>query len=133
MTTDDLASLSDAEIKSTIEGLQAELARRSNVQHPVRVSVQFSAYNARRYSRPWIARVSAWPVGGKATLEWGAYCGDDSGGEVEIMAKPGDIIRYGQKDTRGNNGSADWAIAQSDGSIQPVTEPEARKTYQGGN
>ena len=67
---------------------------------PQRVSVGYDAYNSRRYSKPWIARIIAWPVGGVPTMESGSYVGDKKGGEVEIMAGPGDIIRDGQRDGR---------------------------------
>src|ERR1017187_6378175 len=70
---------------------------------PQRVSVGYDAYNSRRYSKPWIARIIAWPVGGVPTMESGSYVGDKKGGEVEIMAGPGDIIRDGQRDGRGGN------------------------------
>ena len=133
MTIENLASMPDAEIQSTIEALQSELGRRRNEQQALRVSIHYAGYNERRYSRPWIARVTAWPVGGRAALDWGRYLGGDSGGEVEIMARPGDIIRHGQKDTRGSNGSSEWAVVQADGSIHNLTEAEARQTYKGGN
>lgn len=96
----------------------------------IRVAVEWSGYNARRYSRPWIAAITAWPVGGKPELGWGGYAGDDSGGELEIMAAPGDIIRYGQRDGRGNGGSNEWAIVQQDGTISGCTQAEARAHWQ---
>jgi hypothetical protein len=94
------------------------------------ITVQFSRYNDRRYSRPWIAKVTAWPVGGRATLAWGTYLGDDGGGEAEIAANPGDVIRYGQKDVRKPSGStAQWAIVNTTGEPIDCTEAEAAKAY----
>jgi hypothetical protein len=94
-----------------------------------RYAVTFSGYNSRRYSRPWIARITEWPVGGQPVLQWGAFVGNDDGGEVEIMAAPGDIIRYGQKDTRKLSGSMnEWAVAEADGTLRTVTPAEARTT-----
>lgn len=95
----------------------------------MRVSLKYNSYNARRYSRPWIAKITSWPVGGKPEIEWGRYLGDDSDGEVEIDANPGDIVRSGQKDRRGNNGSADWYIVDQDGSLDSTDAPEARKHW----
>jgi hypothetical protein len=96
-----------------------------------RVSMDRGSYNARRYSRPWIARVSAWPIGGKAELEWGSYIGTDGGGSVEIMAAPGDIVRIGQKDLRGNRTEADWYLVEVDYSLRGVSAIGARGLYKG--
>jgi hypothetical protein len=93
------------------------------------IRIPFTHYNARRYSRPWIAKVSSWAVGDRAVLAWGTYLGDDNGGEVEIDAEPGEVIRYGQKDNRGKSGSAQWAIVQPDGTYSGCTEAEAAKQY----
>lgn len=95
----------------------------------MRVSRRHGYYNQRRYSRPWIARITEWPVGGKPDVEWGRYIGDDGGGETEIEANPGDIIRIGQKDHRGGNTSADWYIVQPDGSLSGSDAVEARKAW----
>lgn len=94
------------------------------------ITKEFGSYNQRRYSRPWIARVSAWPVGGRAELAWGTFLGDDNGGEAEVAAVPGDVVRYGQKDLRKPNGStANWAIVQADGSLVDCKESEAAKAF----
>lgn len=95
----------------------------------IRVSATYGSYNQRRYGRPWIAKIISWPVGGKADVEWGAYCGDDDGGEVEIIAAPGDVIRHGQKDHRGNSTSAGWYVVQADGSLTGCTAAEARQAW----
>lgn len=95
----------------------------------LRVVVSIGSYNQRRYGRPWIAKVTAWPVGDKPALAWGGYAGDDNGGELEIMAAPGDIIRWGQKDGRGNSGSNEWGIVSADGKLVSCDQPEARKQW----
>lgn len=66
----------------------------------MRVVFEFGTYNARRYGKPWCAKVVNWPVGSVPDIQWGAYLGDSSGGECEIEAEPGDIVRWGQKDHR---------------------------------
>ena len=93
------------------------------------ISIRYSGYNQRRYSRPWIARVSSWPVAGKAELEWGRYEGDDDGGEVVIQAAEGDIIRHGQRDNRGGNTSKDWYIVTASGELASTTESEGHKHF----
>ena len=129
MTTLNLAELTDVDLKQLIADAQAALDARSEKPKAIRYAESFNSYNARRYSKPWVARITTWPVGGKPEIQWGSYLGDDSGGEVEIMAFPGDIIRYGQKDGRGNGGSSEWAIAQADGTLQVVDQAAARKAY----
>jgi hypothetical protein len=93
------------------------------------ISVRFESYNNKRYGRPWIAKVISWPVGSRATLDWGTFLGDSNGGEAEVIARPGDVVRYGQKDNKGYNSSAFWCIVQADGSLTVCTEPEAAKAH----
>lgn len=95
----------------------------------MRVSQNFGSYNPRRYGRPWIAKITSWPVGGRPEVEWGRYLGDDDGGEVEIEAMPGDIIRTGQKDHRGGNTDAGWYVVQDDGSLDSTDAAGARKAW----
>ena len=95
----------------------------------MRVSKSFGSYNFRRYGRPWIAKITAWPVGGKPHLQWGGYVGDDDGGEVEMEAQAGDIVRTGQKDNRGNGGSNDWYVVETDGTLRSIDQTEARQLF----
>lgn len=92
----------------------------------MRVAQHFDGYNARRYSKPWIAIITAWPIGSKPTLRFGGWIGNDrDGGEAEIDAQPGDIARWGQADHRGNKTDNLWGIVQDDGTILRCTEPQA--------
>ena len=43
-------------------------------------------------------------------VRWGGYTGDEGGGELEVEGTPGDIIRWGQKDGRGNHGVNAWIV-----------------------
>lgn len=127
----DFETLSTPELEQLIAAAKAALLARQTDTSPARVGVTFDSYNEKRYSRPWIARVINWPVGGKPALEWGAYVGSSSGGEVEILARPGDVIRYGQKDNRGNGTTARWAIVTNTGALELISEREARQAYKG--
>jgi len=95
----------------------------------MRVTDTFGAYNTRRYGRPWISKVIAWATGKRPVPMWGAYCGDPDGGIVEIDAQPGDVVRTGQRDNRGNNSTANWHIVQPDGSLQECTAVEAKEAF----
>lgn len=94
-----------------------------------RVAIAFEAYNSRRYSRPWIGKVTGWPVGGRPEILWGRYVGDDGGGEVEIDALSGDIVLYGQKDLRGNNTQVQYGVVDSDLTVKPIDAVTARKLF----
>ena len=96
----------------------------------MRVAQHFDGYNFRRYDRPWIAKITDWPIGSKPTLNFGGWIGNDKdGGEAEIDANAGDIICYGQRDNRGNGTVNAWGIVQEDGAILRASETEARKHW----
>ena len=129
-TTLDLRRISTGELTDLISAAQIELASR-NRSGLRRIAIKYPAYNHRRYGRPWIARVAVWPVGGSPELEFGSYCGDKNGGEVEILARPGDIIRDGQRDGRKAEGTiSDWSVVEADYSLREISQAEARKRYQ---
>lgn len=69
----------------------------------MRHTIKYGAYNPRRYSKPWIARVdfAATP---KGEFTWGDFVGDSSSGGILVVdAEEGQIVAYGQKDGRGSN------------------------------
>lgn len=97
----------------------------------MRYSKRFGSYNDRRYSKPWIARVTDWPIGKYPTLEFGNYIGDDSGGEAEITAEPGDLLKAGQKDFRKPRGTEnDFYLCEADGTLTELSPSEARKAWE---
>jgi len=95
----------------------------------MRYSESCGGYNKRRYSRPWIGVITSRPVGGRPEIAWGGYVGDDSGGEVEIMAYPGSILRSGQRDNRGNGGANNWWEAMPDGTMRQINQVEAHNLF----
>ena len=68
-------------------------------------------------------------MGEKPELQFGQYVGDSDGGEVELLAFPGEVIRYGQKDLRGNGTQNAWGIANDDGTVRVVDASEARAHF----
>ena len=125
----DLSALSSSNLEAIITEAKAVLASRVEAK---RVTVDFPSYNEKRYGSPWIARVTLWPVGSRPDLVFGNYLGDHrngGAGEAEVLAKPGDIVRWGQKDNRGNNTEAYWGVVNDDATITRLTEAEARKAY----
>ena len=125
----DLTTLPSSTLEAIIATAKEILASRTEAK---RVTVDFPSYNEKRYGSPWIARVTLWPVGSRPDLVFGNYLGDHrngGAGEAEVLAKPGDIVRWGQKDNRGNNTEAYWGVVNDDATITRLTEAEARKAY----
>lgn len=91
----------------------------------MRVTFEVGSYNRRRYSPPWIAKVTSWPIGNGAELDFGGRVGNYT---AEIDVKPGDLVRYGQKDMRGQGTISRWGKIEEDGSIKNLT-PEAARCY----
>jgi hypothetical protein len=97
----------------------------------MRIVVTYESYNPRRYSRPWIGRVTNWRIGVDPEMEWGGFTGDGrTGGIVEVEANPGDIIRHGQKEWRNVKASLRyWRVVEDDGTLRKVTPAEAREHF----
>lgn len=94
-------------------------------------NIPFARYNERRYSFPWAAVVTAWPVGGRPVLDFRSrYVGrHGDAGRVEFSAAPGDLVTSGQKDYRNPRESRrDWWVVEDDGRLRnlPGGEVEAR-------
>lgn len=94
----------------------------------MRVIREFPPYNDRRWSMPWIAIVTAWPIGGKPELRFGGLIGLTA----EIEAVPGMVVRWGQKDMRGRGTRADWGVIQADGSIVGMSAERCRDHWLAG-
>jgi hypothetical protein len=90
-----------------------------------RVFVTFPSYNTRRYGKPWIAKVTGWPIGKNPVLDFGAT----TSLTTEIDATPGDVVRWGQKDGRGGNTTANWGIVLSDLSIDETSSARCREHW----
>jgi len=132
VTAQDLQTMTTTELTQWRAEVDAELARRQLPPVEVRVTKHFGGYNPRRYSRPWICRVVRWDVGKRPEVEWGRFLGNIGGsGEVEIMARPGDIIRWGQRDNRAAvwKSEREWGIVEADGTVTDCTESQARKAF----
>lgn len=87
----------------------------------MKIEITTSAYNERRYSKPWIAVVT---FSGKAEAnfdfgQWVGRAGDE--GILVIDAEPGAIVARGQKDYRKTrNSAADYYRVEADGSLTEI-------------
>lgn len=126
-----LQNKTNEELAQMMSEIQSEV--KSRVPNPeCRYSFTWASYNPRRFSKPWIAKITAWPVGGKPVIEFGGYCGDEDGGETEIIAQPGNILRSGQKDNRSGSTVNEWYLAKTDGKVKEINAAQARKLYKEG-
>ena len=76
------------------------------------ITVDTSSYNARRYGKPWIAKVD-FSSNPKGDFAWGSWVGTVNGGNgsvgtLVIDAQDGDIVAKGQKDFRGRGTECDY-------------------------
>lgn len=97
----------------------------------MRIAIEFSTYNERRYSRPWIFLVEKWETGKLPAGHFGNFTGrPGQNGDAEIEAKPGDIIRWGQKDYRnGKYTESNWGIVNYDGTVTEIPQKQARTIF----
>jgi hypothetical protein len=93
-----------------------------------RVFIEFPPYNTRRYSKPWIAKVTDWPIGKNPTLSFGATINLTA----EIDAAPGAIVRWGQKDNRGRGTEALWGIVLADLTVGECSSNRCRDHWLAG-
>jgi len=98
----------------------------------MKITKTFGEYNHRRFSKPWIAKITEWEVGCSPTLKFGRFLGGScgGGGDVEVEAEMGDIVRWGIKDNRGSRGISKWGIVRPDGCVDTCTQSVARRNYQ---
>ncbi len=93
------------------------------------IVINFEGYNKYRFHRPWISKVVEWPSGKSAIVSWGRYQGDEDGGDAEIMATPGDVVRWGQKGPSRSQTKSYWGIVQEDGKVEKCTMAQAHKAW----
>lgn len=88
-----------------------------------------SSYNDRRYSKPWIAKLSL--SGNELKFNFGTWCGDAGSEGVLILdnVEIGDYIARGQKDFRQPRNSAPdyYKVIDAVGNTESATKPEAYK------
>ena len=98
----------------------------------MRVIIEYPSYNEKRYSKPWVAKVLAWPIGVRPIFKFGEFVGEHgNAGYVEIDAEPGDVIATGQKDYRGNNTDREFYVVQDGGVVngEPLSTRAAREMF----
>lgn len=92
------------------------------------IEIPIPAYDPQRLGRPWIGKVVMWVEAAGPSLQRGHWFGDDGGGELEIDASDGDLIKWGQRDLRSGTPACHWARVQGEHLIE-LTETDARKRW----
>lgn len=128
-TIEDLALFEVEELRELARRIRAMLEARREMARR-RVTISFDPFNHRRSGRPWIARVLEWPVGKRPVFEFGRFLGSArNGGEVEIAASTGDVVRFGQKNVKVNHTDSRWGIVADHG-VEIVSPQEARVAWE---
>ena len=92
----------------------------------MKIQIETSVYNERRYSKPWIAKIE-FDSSGQAKYLWGNFIGNpgDEGLLVLDNIEIGDIFAKGQKDLRRNKTSNDFFIFKDENNFEQVSKAEA--------
>ena len=95
------------------------------------VSKKFSKYNDKKFGRPWIGKVTSWPTGGRAEIEFGTWNGDaEAGGCCDIEAEAGDLLRWGQKALKETDKfNSFWGVVKDDGTIKEIPWQDAKDVW----
>ena len=86
----------------------------------------FGPYDAKRYGRPWLAKLKGNPGTTKLTYDFqeSAFAGDpENGGKLMGHLNDGDYISYGQKDFRGEC-TIQWTGVYSNGELKPISKAD---------
>lgn len=107
----------------------------TNTNNTMKIEIETTSYNNRRYGKPWIAKVSF--EDSKGEFHWGNWIG--SPGEEGILVvevEAGDIIARGQKDFRGASykSAPDWYAVTTDGELERLpSRAAAYKAWRNAN
>jgi hypothetical protein len=86
----------------------------------MKIKIETSAYNDRRYGRPYIAKID-FAESTKGEAQWGEWVGQNGcEGILVIDAEVGDILMKGQKDNRGSKSAPHYYQVVVGGDLTPL-------------
>ena len=97
----------------------------------MKIQIETKEYNARRYSKPWIAKID-FSSSNNGEFQFGDWIGSqgEEGMLNLININVGDIIATGQKDTyKPKNSAPDYFIVLENAELKKVTKIEAYKHF----
>jgi len=100
----------------------------------MKIQISWSKYNQRRYSKPWICKITYWTPS-KQERDWGSFIGDEDNGGLLVLSDcdEGDIVCFGQKDNRGTSTRSEYAIVDAEGNLTTTTKVKAFKAWEKGD
>ena len=96
----------------------------------MRISIDTSTYNERRYGKPWIALVS-FASASKTNFDFGEWAGQEGySGMLELECENGDIVARGQKDNRNPKNSVPVFFIVKNGELEWISKVDAYRYTQ---
>ena len=104
------------------------------MDRPLAARVPIAPFNPNDMKMPWIARIDEWE-GQAPLLTFGGYTRNDwddltTGGVLEVAARPGDLVRWGQR-SRSGPGRMTHGLVMPDYTVNELTTGEAHKAWRG--
>lgn len=104
------------------------------MDRPLAARVQIAPFDPNDMKMPWIARIDEWE-GQAPLLTFGGYTRNDwddlsTGGVLEVAARPGDLVRWGQR-SRSGPGRMTHGLVMPDYTVKELTTGEAHKAWRG--
>lgn len=99
------------------------------MQPKILITIDWEDYNGRRFSRPWIAKVS-FNLNGECDFHFGNYLGTNEGGKLVLgNVDNGDIVAYGQKDNYGKRTQVNYHAVEDGKLGAKMTKGKAYTYY----
>ena len=104
------------------------------MDRPLAARVPIAPFDPNDMKMPWIARIDEWE-GQAPLLTFGGYTRNDwddlsTGGVLEVAARPGDLVRWGQR-SRSGPGRMTHGLVMPDYTVKELTTGEAHKAWRG--
>lgn len=93
------------------------------------VTVPFGPWNPAKFKFPYIGVVRAWEGDAPATEPGQFIGGPRHGGEAEVLANVGDVVRFGQRDMEGRGKAFAWGVVEVNGDVRTLSRSEARRLF----
>lgn len=102
------------------------------MDRPLAARVSIAPFDPNEMKMPWIARIDEWE-GQAPLLTFGGYTRNDwddlsTGGVLEVAARPGDLVRWGQR-SRTGPGRMTHGLVMPDYTVKELTTGEAHKAW----
>ena len=102
------------------------------MDRPLAARVSIAPFDPEAMKMPWIARIDEWEEQAPL-LTFGGYTRNDwddlsTGGVLEVAARPGDLVRWGQR-ARSGAGRMTHGVVLPDYTVKELSTGEAHKAW----